>query len=814
MKAGAIVSGGFFVPAQLVGRLSGMAGAPAAFVEAPSGFGKTTAVREFLRARGARALWHTCLGEPAARSWGALCRMLSEFAPEAAASLAALVLPTRENLADAAAIVRGIAPEHEVFIVVDNYQLFRSELRREIMEVFSMHGGGLHMVFISQPLDFSSDVLGWGHILRVTAKDFLFDRESTAELCRLCSAGMDDEGVDYVQRLSGGWVAAIRLQADNYRDCGEFARYEEISQLIDAAVWRRLNNAGRAFMMTAALPGRLPDRLVGHGVRELLLKNPFVVYSASDGFFHMHELMRRFLRARLDVSPPDFRRTALTRAAALCAEEGELFEAARLYADAGDYKAVFSLPFTNSYFYGADRDTIAFFAIVCDGCPADVLTEHHAVLPLLAYQFFKNGMTHVFSRLLSVMRSLAGEGSPLSGTELRRLRGEYELILSFLAYNDIAEMSAHHRRAYEELKAVADPPRSAVFSNSIPIWTWRVPSLLSLFWRERGGLDASLPVMDECVPIYAEITGGQGSGGASLMRADALLNRGDAEGAAAFCRRALYEARPDGQYGNCICAEFTLARAAILLGDRELFTGARGMIEKDAFEGRLRGVLAQMGETALCAIDAVCGSTSSAPDRMRSVEEICRTQYIQAQPFALSVFALIMLRERKYSELYAMSELLSSLCEKLHYQLPRLYLLICMAGAKLGEGKAGEASALLADALAAALPDRVYLPFAENFSYIAPLLEHAAAGKSELEEILDLCRRHHAGAKLLASEARAGQALTPRQREIAMLLREGYSAKEAAARLFVAESTVASARKIIYEKLGIHSCKELKAADI
>lgn len=316
------------------------------------------------------------------------------------------------------------------------------------------------------------------------------------------------------------------------------------------------------------------------------------------------------------------------------------------------------------------------------------------------------------------------------------------------------------------------------------------------------------------MPIYAEITGGQGSGGALLMRADALLNRGDAEGAAAFCRRALYEARPDGQYGNCICAEFTLARAAILLGDRELFTGARGMIEKDAFEGRLRGVLAQMGETALCAIDAVCGSTSSAPDRMRSVEEICRTQYIQAQPFALSVFALIMLRERKYSELYAMSELLSSLCEKLHYQLPRLYLLICMAGAKLGEGKAGEASTLLADALAAALPDRVYLPFAENFSYIAPLLERAAAGKSELEEILNLCRRHHAGAKLLASEARAGQALTPRQREIAMLLREGYSAKEAAARLFVAESTVASARKIIYEKLGIHSCKELKAADI
>ena len=356
MKAGAIVSGGFFVPARLVGRLSEMAGAPAAFVEAPSGFGKTTAVREFLRTRGARALWHTCLGEPAARSWGALCRMLSEFAPEAAASLAALVLPTRENLADAAAIVRGIAPEQEVFIVVDNYQLFRSELRREIMEVFSMHGGGLHMVFISQPLDFSSDVLGWGHILRVTAKDFLFDRRAR----RSCAAFAPPVWTTRAWIMCSGFPAAGWPLSGFRRIITATAVSSRVTRRFRSLSTRLcgggLNGAGRAFMMTAALPGRLPDRLVGHGVRELLLKNPFVVYSASDGFFHMHELMRRFLRARLDVSPPDFRRTALARAAALCAEEGELFEAARLYADAGDYKAVFSLPFTNSYFYGADRE--------------------------------------------------------------------------------------------------------------------------------------------------------------------------------------------------------------------------------------------------------------------------------------------------------------------------------------------------------------------------------------------------------------------------------------------------------------------------
>ena len=92
--------------------------------------------------------------------------------------------------------------------------------------------------------------------------------------------------------------------------------------------------------------------------------------------------------------------------------------------------------------------------------------------------------------------------------------------------------------------------------------------------------------------------------------------------------------------------------------------------------------------------------------------------------------------------------------------------------------------------------------------------ESAEGGKGARGEMRGLGDRHDAGAKMLGTETEEGKALTPSEREIAMLLREGYSAKEAAARLFVAESTVTSARKIIYEKLGIHSCRELKAADI
>lgn len=47
-------------------------------VEAPSGFGKTTAVREYLETHfqeDARIVWYTCLGESPAKAWAGICKL-------------------------------------------------------------------------------------------------------------------------------------------------------------------------------------------------------------------------------------------------------------------------------------------------------------------------------------------------------------------------------------------------------------------------------------------------------------------------------------------------------------------------------------------------------------------------------------------------------------------------------------------------------------------------------------------------------------------------------------------------------------------
>ena len=55
----------------------------------------------------------------------------------------------------------------------------------------------------------------------------------------------------------------------------------------------------------------------------------------------------------------------------------------------------------------------------------------------------------------------------------------------------------------------------------------------------------------------------------------------------------------------------------------------------------------------------------------------------------------------------------------------------------------------------------------------------------------------------------AYETLTPREQEVTVLLAEGYSAKDTAAKLFISPKTVENHRSSIMNKLGLHSTLEL-----
>ena len=79
----------YYFPEHLRKALSAIPDYPVTSIEADSGYGKTTAMREFLRnlSGNARAVWHTCFGEPPAKTWEGICRMFGEADAEVSPKL-------------------------------------------------------------------------------------------------------------------------------------------------------------------------------------------------------------------------------------------------------------------------------------------------------------------------------------------------------------------------------------------------------------------------------------------------------------------------------------------------------------------------------------------------------------------------------------------------------------------------------------------------------------------------------------------------------------------------------------------------------
>ena len=799
-------------------------------VEAPSGFGKTTAVREYLETHfqeDARIVWYTCLGESPAKAWAGICKLFGSADESLGQDLLELGVPTLDTLPDIAGRLQDFHCKTPIFLVIDNYQLFETTVQKKLIAALcTHHGENFHLVIVTQPL--KSEPLSVYYAKQphlITLRDFFFDNACIVKLCRLTGVRIDHDAVERIQAATEGWIAAIRLHLQGYGASTPIQNSRDINALVERVIWNRLSGEEKDLLLalslldgfTAEQAASMDDgAAVPESIACLLSMDFFIRYVADKGVYSIHSILRDYLLQRFVMQPRSVADAMYRRAAAACLTAGDYYQAARFFLKVADYDAILSMPFTDQYFFNTQEDNIIeFFANMFHECPPETLLRHPLTVLAVGIQFYKKGMLKLYGRVIRLMETYLAcpentEGMP--ERQLNTIRGEFEMLLFFSCFNDVAKMGEHHRKAHEYLRQVSDPPRSGIYVGNLP-WAVGVPSVISVYWNKSGGLQKALDAMDVCLPFYSQLAGGHGMGGEILMHAEACLAHGDDAQAEMLCYKTLYVSGSAGQSSNCLCAQLVLGNIGMLRGDAEAYTKARGHIAQQ-IEAARQTALTRLGEMCLAHLDMAVGRTNALPEWLRHVESIRRTLYSVTQPHAVMLHCQMLLLEKRRAELYALTETALRTTRTMHYSLLQMYHLIFLAQAKQEEGRRKEAAACLRAALTIALPDRMYLPFAEHGAALLPLLESlnsdygAYAGR--LKECMALCHRRATGVAALHSvPAGTTPALTPRERDIALLIREGLPARQIADRLFLAESTVTSMRKEIYRKLGIHSKMEL-----
>lgn len=826
----------YYFPLRLQDQLAQIPNYSLTLVKAPSGFGKTTAVREYLESmkkegKGIVLKWYTCLCESPEKTWIGICKLFDHLDSATGDFLASLGVPRLETLPDIVALLQKYRSQKKAYLVIDNYQLFGSHVQNTLLAVLaSCRNKKLHIVVITQPLEYplnDTETTQSATVYHaIVTEDFVFDNTSIADYCNMLGIAITDKEIEHLQASSQGWIAAIRLQLKYYRETALFVGSCAIDTLLRTAVWNTLSSRAKEFMMGVSLLDCITRQqivimtggdAVPRSAEHLRFTDFFIRYESNKGAYFVHAILRDFLQKRLACQSQDFIHTMIRRAAAACMAEGDYFQAARFLMRVTDYDAILSMPLTSQYFFNHQgEDVIRFFSQLFRECPPETLLRHPLTVITVGIHFFKRGLQKDYITAVQLMEEfLKNPPGPteMSERELYRVKGEFEMMRFLLNFNDIAAMHVYHRKAHEYLSHVSSPPRSHLFEGNLP-WAAGTASAMSTYWRESGGLQDLLATMDVCLPFYTELVGGQGAGGQIALRAEAAFMRGDDEEAEVLCHQTIYAAQKGGQTSTRICARLILARIGIMRGDENIYATARKDIAKEMEQAR-QTALTREGELCFALLDLILGKTNSLPDWLHSVEALRRTFYNVTQPHAVMLHCWTLLLEKRWVELYALTEIAIPTARDMHFNLLLVYHLIFLARAKLMEGHSAEAVAHVRGALAIALPDRVYLPFAEHGGVLLPLL-----GKLEgdfdgnrMQECLNLCHRWAKGtATLRKAMSKVSSVLTARQAEFLSLASEGNSNAQIATRCGVSPDNVNKVLRSAYTKLKVRNRAEAVAS--
>lgn len=805
-----------YFSARLTSKLEGILTAKTTLIAAPAGYGKTTAARDFFSKRlpkGATLLWLTCIDEPAGGAWKRFSRIIQKIDAEVGSDLLGMGLPDEDTKGDVASLLMEMNCAEETYLVMDDFQYIKSAAPDTVWNTLMEHGAKyLHTVILTrtpveQRMALKPGVLALGQdVMRLTESEI-------GEYFKQAGITLTPGQVREVNRHTEGWIAALYLQMKSYADTGSVIHTTDIYQMIREIVWDKLTGAERGFLLRVSPFDSYTFKQAAHMMREKELPEYAKALSYENGFiqqdplgllFRPHSTLLDFMREVFGELPENERQIILNSAGDWCAENGQPEQAMYFYYRLGAYEKILSLDVLGMEFEQMDKTkhTDMLLEVLENTTPEAKLAHSVCVLKII-FMLFGPGCYEQFGRWCAEMSAIAAEND-LPELEKTRLSGELALLASFTKYNNIAEMGSLMHSAHELLGG-----RPSLISMT-DAWTFGNASVLFMYHAKTGRLDAELADMDENCVHYFALTQGHGSGGDVLMKAEAHFNRGEMEDAAVLAHKALYQAENKRQESVAIGAALLLGRLAVYRGD---YDGIVSILEQRIARYAAQNPLKSNRMEADLAVSFLTGLI----DRPQEMAEWLRNGDINEKrlfsmsiPYAQILFGKYMIQTGRSEIWLGMESGAHDLANMLRCRMADIYGGILTAAAWRAQGKHVEAAAALRTALDAALPDRLYMPFAENRTLLGALLdEHCPS--AALKEILAFAEKQEAGKMVILRELYPPLpfGLTEREYEVARLAVQSLTIPQIADKLMIARSTAKGYMKNIYQKLQVSSRSEL-----
>jgi LuxR family maltose regulon positive regulatory protein len=794
---------------RLTKKLEGILISSVTIVEAPSGYGKTTAVRDYLLdnlPKGTPVYWWNAAEAASVDSWERLCREFVRIDPSAGKELLAAGLPKLMSAWETAEIISRIRCETQTVLVLDDFQYLQNELPNIfISELFTCAVENLHLVIITQSLrHFQFSLHAKVNLIRT--EDFRFNEEDIRNYCKTCDVVITQNEAKQIYKYTEGWIAALYLMMLQMRRGEGYSLSLGILQLMENIVWKDLSaESRRLFLHIAPFPSvtieqigfllqaaPLPDE-----VFTLLEETPFIRYAPDERLYVPHAILREMLLRRLAAADEQTKRNCYRRAGDWYARTEDFANALSCYLEAEDYEAILSLPLTQMAMKRINGTPFTrVVSRILESCPEEIKHKHPIALLRIAYSLIGADKKAEAAELMQEIKAIIDNTEDES--KQKALIGEWTLVSAFLRYPDIIEM----RRIIKEAAGIIGG-RCKTFTGEEP-FAFGMP-MMNFFHKTPGRLEEEIEALADVSDALYLLTGVKNNTTA-LFKGEAALYRNNLSEAEPFAYQAAYQADISGQWPLRMGCAHLLGHIAFRCGNNSELPKFMKTVEESAEADALSSFVMNLLRSGVYIWLEIA---KLLPRWLREGKNDFPDAPSWAKAYAGYIHLLFLLQEHEFARLEGTAAALIDECREQGYLIIEIYLNIISALACSYSGQMEKAMLYLSKALSDALPDRLYAPFIEFRWLIGELLEQALNNMGmEMPSQIAAKGKAFGGdwkttLRIVYESQTLPYGLTQKENEVATLAAKGLSNREIAEKLFISETTVKFHLRTVFSKLNI-----------
>lgn len=788
---------------------------PLIMVVAPMGFGKTTAIQEFLGEQSGKKIWIP-FGQnevDAVWIWHRLCDKFQRADYPFVDRLREVGLPENQYEINAILDILYDKFQEDCYVILDDFhECENSKLMRFIESAAYARIPNLHIFLLSRTYPaISYDELWMKNLCVLVGQSALaLDREEIRDFFEINGVALNPEEEGDIYQYTEGWMSAVYLVLMDYLENGSFHNYGGINNLVRNFIYGRISeNCKHILMLLSPLDAFTIEQAVyvtrieecSSLIPQMSVSIGFLEYNPNTGCYSVHDVLRAVVRSEFEESSIDKN--------SLYNRIGEWYESVNFcvyaiqYYDKGEnINAIFRLieqyKCTNllerapavmeNFFQKVDRN--------------EAMSHPLVYLPYLWDMVLRTDISRCKERIEEAKAYY--ETHSCKELTKKQLLGELYLVQWNLEFNNLDKMTECAVKASELL----ENQRSTIFSSNF-ILTFGAPETLFLYHRTPGDLKHVVELEKCYTKYYMRLLNGVENGWDFLVEGEYLFTTGEVEKADKLSDVVREKSVVRHQGCIIISSYFLKMRCQIFLGRKERFEELAAQLSK-LMEQETNTTIRMDYDMAISYLYGCIGQTEKISPWLSDFDIENCNRIIRSVRGCCVVYGMALIKKQEWMRLEVLADEMSVPYSVSKHMYAIFYAEIYYAISSYHLYGMEEGKSHLKKVFDLARLDGIRMPFVDYILHIEPMLEELKGEDIFACEILELGVQKKKGMEVFGSKYKEKDsvkermvALTEREREMMLLVAKGYKNSEIGNEMNIALVTVEKKLTAVYRKLCV-----------